>query len=87
MKLTRKEIIKKAPPGTTGLIARYRDELYGVAACWSDASAPVFILAGDGEWEMTHYQVADFRHRPEDALRRVMREARVPRRRGRWFEA
>jgi hypothetical protein len=82
---TRQEIISKAPPGTTGLLARCCGELYGVAAVWHDAASPVYVLAGDGEWIETHYQVAHFRHKPEDALRRIMRESRVPPRRGRWF--
>jgi hypothetical protein len=87
MTMTRREIIKRAPPGTWGRIARYGNELYGVAADWGDASSHVYILAGDGEWIETHYQVAYFRHNPEDALRRIMRESRVPARRGRWFSA
>jgi hypothetical protein len=83
--MTRKEIIAKAPPGTTGLIARYHTEFYGVAACWSDAASPVYVLGGTGEWDLSGWQVADCRHSPEEALRHVMRESRVPPRRGRWF--
>jgi hypothetical protein len=82
---TRQEIISKAPPGTTGLLARCCGELYGVAAFWSDAASPVWELTGTGEWVETCWQVAYFRHRMGDALRHVMREARVPPRRGRWF--
>jgi hypothetical protein len=83
--MTRREIIKRAPPGTSGLIARYGNELYGIAAFWSDAASPVWELTGTGEWVETCWQVADFRHRMHEALRRSMREARVPPRRGRWF--
>ena len=57
------------PEGTTGLaIAPWSpDEVYAVAADWSQASAPVYTYGSCG-WQTCGRQVADFRHRPSAAL-------------------
>jgi hypothetical protein len=70
-----REAIDARPPGTSGyVIAPWApDEVYGVAANWAESSAPVYTHGPDG-WEPTQYQVADFRHWPEDALRRELAE-------------
>lgn len=61
--------IDSAPAYTSGLVIAPcdRSEVYGVAANWSQASAPVYFY-GDGKWETRQYQVADFRHKPSEAL-------------------
>ena len=49
-------------------------ETYGVRADWAQASDQVQALNSDGEWQSTQFQVADFRHSPEAALRRVLED-------------
>ena len=39
-----------------------------IRADWSEASSPIEMLTGDGDWTSTCYQVADARYRPERAL-------------------
>lgn len=66
----------KTPAGTTGLAVEpwAPGEIYAVAADWAQASSPVLIYGEDG-WDNTQYQVADFRHRVEDALRTFVIQA------------
>jgi len=49
-------------------------ETYGISANFAQASDSIFCLGGDGEWIGTQYQVADFQHSPEAALRRILTE-------------
>ena len=37
-------------------------ENYGIDADFSQASAQIMTIDGDGEWISTQYQVADFQH-------------------------
>jgi len=46
-------------------------DIYGVAANWIEASSPVLSWQDDA-WEGTQWQVADFRHRPGEALVRLL---------------
>ena len=61
--------IDAAPQDTYGLvIAPWTPfEVYGVAANWAQASAPVYFYGPEG-WRTQQYQVADFRHEPSEAL-------------------
>lgn len=64
------DAIDSAPDGTTGLVVAPWDEseVYGVAANWSQASAPVYTYTR-GQWGRDGgYQVADWRHLPAEAL-------------------
>jgi hypothetical protein len=85
--MTRHQIIKNAPPGTTGRLVLYRGCWYGVASRWHDAASPVWVLCRAGKWVLTSWRVADFKHRPKAALWWAMIEARVPYRRGSSFHA
>lgn len=53
-----------------------RAEIWGqsvaVMADWAQAASPVWARYGDGEWQGTHYQVADFRHSDRDALQTML---------------
>lgn len=74
--------IDAAPAGTNGLLIEpwTPGEVYGVAADWAQAAAPVYFLWGDGpdaEWRTRQYQVADFRHRAIDALDCELRQALI----------
>lgn len=64
------------PAGKSGLAVAPWSlyEIYAVAANWAQASDTVMIYGRDG-WAGSQYQVADFRHRPADALRAVLVEA------------
>lgn len=66
------------PAGTTGLVCEpwTPGEIYGVAANWAQASAPIFVYGRNG-WD-THpagLQVADYRHRKTAALEAVITDA------------
>jgi len=52
-------------------------EIYAVAADWAQASCPVYVLSGDGEWVLESHgrQVADFRHNCRAALRSELEES------------
>lgn len=67
-----------APVGTTGLAVEpwSKGEIYAVAANWAEASETVWVYGRDG-WEShpNGKQVASFSHRPEDALRDIVRDA------------
>lgn len=68
--------IADAPAGTSGYVVApwSHDEVYGVAADWSQASSPVRFY-GESGWSSTQYQVADFGHRPLPALELQLVEA------------
>ena len=70
------DAIDSAPPGTSGLVVApwSPSEVYGVAANWLQASAPVYTLGCDG-WKQSEYQVADWRHWPIEALKAEITEA------------
>jgi len=59
-----------APEGMSGLAAApwSPEEIYAVAADWSQASCSVYYW-GDDEWVESGRQVADYRHEPAAALR------------------
>lgn len=61
--------IDAAPAGTSGLVVAPWDEseVYGVAANWAQASAPIYHYGRNG-WQTEQFQAADFRHRAEAAL-------------------
>jgi len=64
------DAIDTAPTGTSGLVVAPWDasEVYGVAADWSQASERVYTYAR-GEWSRDNgYQVADWQHKPSEAL-------------------
>lgn len=67
-----------APIGMTGLAVEpwSKGEVYAVAANWAQASSPVMVY-GAGEWDIDDRgrQVADFQHRPKDALESIIRQA------------
>jgi hypothetical protein len=72
--------IESRPAGTSGLVIEpwAPGEVYGVAADWAQAAAPVYFYGhGPGGWEPRQYQVADFRHRPTEALESALREALI----------
>lgn len=50
-------------------------ERYGVRADWSQAADTVYTLTGDGTWDSTVYQVADFQHDDKVALRTMIERA------------
>ena len=64
-----RDAVDSAPEGTSGLVIApwSQREVHGVAADWSQASSPVYFFGADG-WESEQYQVANFSHRPFDAL-------------------
>lgn len=63
------------PAGTYGFAVHVWGDTYAVAANWAEASAPVYTWCEDGWTQDSHgRQVADFRHRPKDALRSHLRE-------------
>ena len=65
------------PAGTYGFAVHVWGDIYAVAANWAEASAPVYTWCEDGWTQDSHgRQVADFRHRPKDALRSHLREIR-----------
>lgn len=70
--------IEAAPAGTCGLVVEpwAQGEVYGVAANWAQASAPVYFY-GESGWESRQYQVADFRHSPREALECELAQALV----------
>jgi hypothetical protein len=67
-----------APSGMSGLAVEpwSKSEVYAVAANWAQAGSPVMVY-GDRGWELDSRgrQVADFRHRPKEALESIIREA------------
>lgn len=71
-----RKAIGEAPAGTSGLVVEPWSigEVYGVAANWGDASAPVYGWTGDDEWVLTGRQVADYCHEPLAALRAQIAE-------------
>ena len=64
------------PAGTTGLAVEPWSvgEIYAVAANWANAASPVYTYGRNG-WQQCGRQVADFRHRPKDALAAEITEA------------
>lgn len=70
--------IEQAPNGASGLVIEpwTPGEIYGVAADWAQASASVYFYGPD-RWEPRQYQVADFRHRPMEALECELRQALI----------
>ena len=46
---------------------------YQMRANFAEASCSIQVDSEDG-WETTPYQVADFRHRPESAMRQLLTE-------------
>jgi hypothetical protein len=68
--------IHAAPAGTSGLVCApwTPGEVYGVAAKWAEASAPVYSY-GDDTWQLTGRQVANYCHRPHEALTEQLAEA------------
>ena len=70
--------ITTAPAGTSGVICApwSQSEIYGVAADWSNAAAPVYAYGTteDG-WAQTGSQVADFRHHPVEAMIDVLKRS------------
>ena len=64
------------PNGTEALVVSpwHPQEVYGVAARWGDASSPIFRATEDG-WLHLGWQVGDFGHDPESALREDLRQA------------
>lgn len=68
--------IEEAPEGTSGRVVApwAQHEVYGVAADWGQASAPVYFYGKDG-WQSRQYQVADFRHTAINALQLELEEA------------
>lgn len=66
------------PDGTTALaVAPWaRDEVYGVAARWADAAAPVWVYGPD-RWTQSAYQAADYRHSASAALAAEIAQAIV----------
>jgi hypothetical protein len=73
------DAIDTAPTGTSGLVVAPWDasEVYGVAADWSQASAPVYTYTR-GEWSRDNgYQVADWQHKPSEALEAEIIEALI----------
>jgi hypothetical protein len=56
-------------------IVKYGNEKYGIRADFSQAADNIEILDADDEWRSSQYQVADFRHRPYDALRYQIEES------------
>lgn len=71
--------IAQPPVGTYGLTVEpwSRGEVYGVAANWSQASAPVYTYDEDGGWTPSGRQVADYRHEAREALAEVIRRTLV----------
>ncbi len=65
-----------APDGTSGLVCEpwTPGEVYGVAADWAQAAAPVYTYGPHG-WERGLYQVADFGHDAREAMECVLRLA------------
>lgn len=72
-----KKITIAAPAGMRGIAVTpwSKNEVYAVAADWSQAGSPVLVY-GDNGWthEWHGRQVADFRHSPQAALESVIRE-------------
>ena len=64
-----KSISLTTPTGTYGLAVEpwSAGEIYGVAANWAQASAPVYTYGRNG-WTPNGRQVADYRHEPAAAL-------------------
>jgi len=63
-----RKAIESAPTGTAGWVVEpSREDVWGVAAHWVEASSPVFAYGGDG-WFPTGRCVADYRHRAWDAF-------------------
>lgn len=56
------------------IVTCYGDK-YGIRADFSQAIDNIEILDADGEWQSSQYQVADYRHRPYDALRAQIEES------------
>jgi hypothetical protein len=56
-------------------IVEFYGDKYGVRADFSQASDNIEILSVEEGWKSSQYQVADFRHRPYDALRRQIEES------------
>lgn len=68
--------IASRPAGTSAMVVApwAADEVYGVAARWADAAAPVWTYGPD-EWQHSGHQVADYRHSPSAALAAEIAEA------------
>jgi len=61
----------------SGLSVKLWDDTYKVGAeHWGNASSPVYEW-GDGDWVSSQYQVADFRHSPEKALRQIIEDSLI----------
>lgn len=53
-------------------------DTYSLSADFAEASCPIDRWVEDGEfWEPTAYQVADFRHRPDEAMRAELRSSAI----------
>ena len=48
-------------------------EIIEIRADFAQASSPLQVRYDGGDWVGTQYQVADARHRPQEALRLVIR--------------
>lgn len=75
MKTKTIKLAKKAPEGTAAYATRWNGVVYAVAANWANASDPVLSLIGlegEEEWDGIGWQVGDFSHEQEVALRKVM---------------
>lgn len=65
------------PEGTSALVIApwSPHEVYGVAARWAHSDGAVYSLDGDGLWQPTGRQVADYCHCPCSAMAEQLREA------------
>lgn len=49
-------------------------EKFGISANFAQAGDTIFTLDAYGQWISTQYQVADFRHSSDEAMRRMIEE-------------
>ena len=52
-------------------------ELYTIRGDFAEASCPIYRRNDDGEWIQTIFQVASFRHWPEQAMRHELRSSTI----------
>jgi hypothetical protein len=65
----------KAIAGKYGLMVKFANEIYAVAADWRQASDGVWVYSdSEGEWIPTGRQVADYRHSARAALAQSIRD-------------
>jgi hypothetical protein len=55
-------------------ITQIFNEKFGISANFAQASDSIFMLDADGQWFCSQYQVADFRHDSDEAMRRQIEE-------------